>query len=364
MVSVPECFSESYAEARPKFCAAAAAAGGEIRSWHNPKGRGPNGKRLYLDTARFGPPDAENMLVLIAGTHGVEGHCGSGAQVAWLRDGGADRLPAKTGALLIHALNPHGFAWTRRVTEDNVDLNRNFVDHDKAYPKNEGYLAIADAILPKEWTDASKAETERVFDSYAQEHGAYGLQGAISGGQYSHPGGIFFGGHKPTWSNRTVRALARELLSQAKRVAIIDFHTGLGPFGHGELICAVAPDAKSFGRAKAWYGDELTSPEGGTSTSAVVVGIMTDAFPQELPDAEVTSIAIEYGTYAVPDVLGAVRGDNWLHQRGDLASPQGKAMKADMKERFFPAGDKWREMVWSRADQTIGWALAGLQRAG
>jgi hypothetical protein len=32
-----------------------------------------------------------------------------------------------------------------------------------------------------------------------------------------------------------------------------------------------------------------------------------------------------------------------------------------MKERFFPAGDKWREMVWARADQTIGWALKGLQ---
>jgi hypothetical protein len=29
-----------------------------------------------------------------------------------------------------------------------------------------------------------------------------------------------------------------------------------------------------------------------------VVGIMTDAFPQELPDALVTPIAIEYGTYA------------------------------------------------------------------
>ena len=55
MVSVSECFSESYAEARPKFCAAAAAAGGEIRSWLNPKARGPNGEALYLDTARFGP---------------------------------------------------------------------------------------------------------------------------------------------------------------------------------------------------------------------------------------------------------------------------------------------------------------------
>ena len=120
------------------------------------------------------------------------------------------------------------------------------------------------------------------------------------------------------------------------------------------------PGAKSFARAKAWYGDEMTSPESGTSTSAVVVGAMTDCFPQELPDAEVTSIAIEYGTYSVPEVLGAVRADNWLHQRGDLASALGRELKADMKERFFPAGDKWREMVWTRADQTIGWALKGL----
>src|SRR5229473_2791138 len=283
MVSISECFSESYAEARPKFCSAAAAAGGALRSWLNPKARGPGGEALYLDTARFGPTDAANMLVLIAAT-----------------------------------------------------------------------------ILPKEWNEASQAETTRAFDAYAQKHGAFGLQSALSGGQYAHADGIFFGGHAPTWSNRTVRAIARAELSATRRVGVIDFHTGLGPFGHGELICAMAPTAKSCARAKAWYGEEMTSPESGTSTSAVVVGVMTDAFPQELPDAEVTSIAIEYGTYTVPEVLGAVRADNWLHQRGDLKSALGKTIKADIKERFFPSGDKWREMVWSRAEQTIAWAVKGM----
>ena len=360
MTSISQCFSESYAEARPKFCSAAASAGGSIRSWFNPKARGSNGEALYLDTARFGAADAPNMLVLIAGTHGVEGHCGSGAEIAWLQNGGPAQLPHNTGALLVHAINPYGFAWNRRVTEDNVDLNRNFVDHDKAYPKNDGYLALAAAVLPREWDEASMAETTRVFEAYAQKHGAYGLQGALSSGQYTHPDGIFFGGNTPAWSNRTIRAIARQELSAARRVGVIDFHTGLGPFGHGELIAAMAPTSKSFGRAKAWYGAEMTSPEGGTSASAVVVGVMTDAFPQELPDAEVTSIAIEYGTYTVPEVLGAVRADNWLHQRGDLASALGKTIKADIKERFFPSGDKWREMVWARAEQTIGWAVKGM----
>jgi hypothetical protein len=360
MVSIPACFSESYLEARTKFCSIAAASGGAIRSWLNPHVQGPSGERLYLDTARFGPADPTNMLVLISSTHGVEGHCGSGAQIAWLATGGHVKLPADTGVLVVHAINPYGFAWTRRVNEDNVDLNRNFVDHDKGYPKNDGYLAIADAILPEQWNEESQAATLAVFASYTQKHGAFALQGAISSGQYTHPDGIFFGGAKPTWSNRTIRQIAREELGRTRRVGIIDFHTGLGPFGHGELICAVPPTAKSFARVRAWYGDEMTSPEGGTSTSAVVVGCMTDSFPQELPDAEVTPVAIEYGTYSVPEVLNAVRADNWLHQRGDLDSPLGRELKADMKERFFASGDKWREMVWTRANQTIGWALKGM----
>jgi Protein of unknown function (DUF2817) len=240
---------------------------------------------LYLDTARFGPVDARNMLVLIAGTHGVEGHGGSGAEIAlaaYRRS--VEAAERHRCALLVHAINPYGFAWSRRVTEDNADLNRNFVDHDKAYPVNAGYEEIAKAILPREWNEASKAETARVFDAYAQKHGAFGLRGAISGGQYAHPDGVFFGSHTPSWRNRTIRATARKELSVARRVGVIDFHTGLGPFGHGELICTVAPTAKSFVRARlVWRRDDLAREWHLDLT--VVVGVMCDALPQELPDA-------------------------------------------------------------------------------
>ena len=357
MVSVSECFSESYAEARPKVLRRR---GGRRRRaallvqspWSQPRWR-----LLYLDTARLGPLDAANMLVLISSTHGVEGHCGSGAQIAWLRTGGPAKLPKDTGAGPRHQplrlrLDPPG---QRGQCRPQPQLRRSR----QGLSAERGLRGHRQGGPAQGVERAAETEAERTFQAFAQKHGAFGLQSALSGGQYSHPDGIFFGGSKPTWSNRTVRAIAREELSRARRVGIIDFHTGLGPFGHGELICAVPPSSKSFARAKAWYGDEMTSPESGTSTSAVVVGVMTDAFPQELPDAEVTSIALEYGTYTVPEVLGAVRADNWLHHRGDLKSALGRELKADMKERFFPAGDKWREMVWARADQTIGWALKG-----
>ena len=31
-----------------------------------------------------------------------------------------------------------------------------------------------------------------------------------------------------------------------------------------------------------------------------------------------------------------------------------------MQERFYPAADKWKEMVWARADEVIAKALKGL----
>jgi hypothetical protein len=359
MSSVAANFSTDYQDARQKFCAAAAACGGQFRSYRNPT-LGPRGERLFMDTVRFGDDEAPNMLVLMAATHGVEGYCGSGAMVNWLKSGGPAKLPRGTGALLIHGVNPHGFAWMRRVNEDNVDVNRNFVDHAKPYPRNDGYVELADALKPATWNASSLAAAQKVMDSYAQKHGAFGLQGAITGGQYTHSDGLFFGGHKPTWSNRTLRAVIRTELDRARRIGCIDFHTGLGPFGHGEIIGLGGTDMPAFARQRAWYGDELMSPEGGTSSSAIVVGIVMDAFPQEAPDAEFTGIALEYGTYPVPEVLEAVRQDNWVHQHGDLGSPQGKEMKAYMQERFYPAGAKWAERVWARGEEVIGKAVRGL----
>lgn len=359
MPSVVDHFSQSYAEAREKFCAAVAATGGGLRSQRNPT-LGPDGGRLFMDVARYGADDAPKMLVLMAATHGVEGYCGSGAMINWLRAGRVAALPPDTGALLIHGVNPHGFAWIRRVNEDNVDLNRNFVDHAKPYPANPGYLAIADALKPVAYDDASLAESKRVMDSFRQEHGAFGFQSAVSAGQYTHPQGLFFGGNKPTWTNHTIRRVIREELGHARLIGCIDFHTGLGPFGHGEMINVSPPGSAAFERAKAWYGAEMTSPEQGNSTSAVVTGAVLDAFPQEAPYAAFCGIALEYGTYPVDEVLEAVRRDNWLHIHGDLNSAQGRAFKAYMRERFYPEGARWAEMVWTRADQVIGMALSGL----
>ena len=149
-------FSFDYQEARYKFLDASTAIGAKIESFKNPNS-GPEGEPLFTDVALIGPKDAKDILVLGSGTHGVEGFAGSGIQTGLLRQGIALNMKPNMSIVMIHAINPYGFAHLRRFNEDNVDLNRNFVDHtrpylpDQGYKEfaNEGYHELANAISPK-----------------------------------------------------------------------------------------------------------------------------------------------------------------------------------------------------------------------
>src|ERR1700687_4972105 len=132
-------FSADYLEGRHKFLSAAAARGLKHTAYLNPHAKGPKGEDLTIDVAVLGPDNAKAGLLVISGTHGVEGYAGSGAQIGWLQSTRNANWPGDLKLVLVHALNPYGFAWNRRVNEENVDLNRNFVDHAKPYPQNHSY---------------------------------------------------------------------------------------------------------------------------------------------------------------------------------------------------------------------------------
>lgn len=361
-MSIARHFARDYSDARARFLAAARAAGAAHVAYQHPL-RGPDGEKLFADVAWHGPADAPRVLLTISATHGIEGFCGALCQTAWFAEGLARELPADTALCTVHAINPHGFAWLRRVTEDNVDLNRNFVDHAKPYPDNPGYRALSDAIAPAEWTPASRAATQAVLDAYAARHGAMALQTAISAGQYSHPLGLFFGGHAPTWSRRTLLAILERFVAHARDVAVIDYHTGLGPYGHGEIIGALPPGSDGLKRAQDWLGGEVTSAELGTSTSAVLNGTNQAGMAAHLPHARFTGVALEYGVAPVDDTLNALRADNWLHVHGDLTGEQARAIKAEMRRVFYGDTDAWKEQVWARAVDVTRRLLQGLARS-
>jgi hypothetical protein len=356
---VTQYFSANYFEARNKFLDAASKAGGTVESHLNPNGAGPDGEPIYTDVAVFGDPAAPKVLMIVSGTHGNEGFCGSGCQVAYLQEGWVDQRQPDTCVIMVHALNCYGFANVRRVTEDNVDLNRNFVDHAQPYPDNAGYRQIHHLLVPEDWTPTSVKQANKELAIYRSEHGTEALQKAISGGQHSHPGGVFFGGTKPSWSNTLLRHIVAQYCLNKAHVALLDFHTGLGPNGVGELILD-GDFEQSYARAQAWYNNEVTSVEDGSSSSAKLTGMMCFAFLDAIPAEKLTGVAIEYGTVNTAEVLHAMRFDNWINLHETPGTARWREGKQAIRDALYCDNDEWKDKVWARAQWVLTHTYQGL----
>ena len=354
-------FAHSYAEARGKFLEAAEVAGLDVTRHAHPL-LGRDGEALAMDVVREGARDAKSLLLITSACHGAEGFCGSGVQVALLRDAAWHALLRDSGVavLYIHALNPHGFSWLRRVTQEGVDLNRNFQDFTQPLPANAGYDQLAHLLVPEQWPPT--AEVQAAMQRYTALHGPAATQTAITSGQYFHPLGMWYGGVNPTWSHVTLRHVLQEHGQHCKRLGWIDLHTGLGPSGHGERIFACRDDAQALARARAWWGAEVTSIYDGSSTSALLTGLMWMAAYQECAQAEYTGIALEYGTVPLAEVIDALRGDHWLECHPEAEAALATAIKQRVRDAFYTDTDVWKERIVEQAFEAAQQAVQGLRR--
>lgn len=357
-------FAEDYAQARQAFGEAAHTVGAQISSYVNPK-RGIAGEELATDAAWIGPRQARCVLVSISATHGVEGFYGSACQINWLTAmaQGEQPLPPDTAVLMVHALNPYGFSWTRRVNEDNIDINRNHLNFSNLPLVNLGYEEVHELILPTAWDEATQARVQSDLWDFMHRVGPRAASLAISGGQYHHANGIFYGGTSLCWSNQTLNTIVQSHLQHAKAIAVLDHHTGLGPTGHTELICRHPVDSKALSLARSWWGADVTSPAAGESASAVIDGNVRMAVGPLCPQAQVVSIAIEVGTQSKKEVIFALLADNWLHQNGDLQTPLAHHIKRQVRDAFLVDTQNWHDQALERAKTIWQQALTGLPQA-
>jgi hypothetical protein len=353
-------FAQTYSEAREKFLAAARACGARIFRRVHPSERGAEDEELSLDLAQLGDEHAPGLLLVSSGTHGVEGFCGSGCQVALLHEPAflAALAQSRVRLLMLHAINPYGFSHLRRANEDNVDLNRNFVDFSAPLPVNREYAEIHSLLLPAAWPPAPENEAELL--ARVARDGLQAFQAAVTGGQYAFADGMFYGGKLPTWSNASLRAALRGQAAACTRLGWIDLHTGLGPRGHGEKIWAGGDEAGAVARARAWWGPEVTSAFEGTATAARVSGVIANAAATECPRAELTPMVLEYGTYSLEHTLQVLRAEHWLQQHPEVPEAQRAAIKRALRDAFYIDADDWKTMVVAQAKDACLQALAAL----
>ncbi|MGX9144665.1 DUF2817 domain-containing protein [Mesorhizobium sp. 128a] len=356
---VPKLFSADYQEARAKFLQTAPGA-----TAYKYTALGPAGEALFTDVAYFGPVNAKRLIILISATHGVEGYTGSAAQLLFMGQGFHETLPSSTGALIVHALGAYGFAWDRRFTAEHVDLNRNFVDFSQPLPENLEYESLANFLVPPDLSKATLAKAQAGLQAAEERLGDLNYRIAIAKGQYTHPGGVFYGGTKPTEERRTLERIVADFdVADREEVLILDYHTGLGPYGYGELQCELSSGEGGYQRALAIFGPSVTSPVRGDSSSVCIPGTQ-DAFWQGLLGERHTYVGPEFGTFPAPRGRAAIGKDLCLftHQPEAANLELGRQIRSEVKSFFHPEGADWKEMVLWRCHQVQSQAMEFYQR--
>ena len=355
----PDSFSASYAEARGKFLAAASDAGARLHTYGRDDLKGSEGEALACDVAILGPEHAARAAIAITGTHGIEGFTGSAVLHCWLssrRSAQADDLKI----VLIHAINPWAFSHKTRTTENNVDLNRNFMRDNVGYERqNPAYDALA-PFLHIDPSDARRSlEAYRAYKAYLDRNGWH-LENEMLEGQFHHPDGLFYAGREPEWSNRLFRSILSEHLAQAKWIGFVVWHTGVGSFG--EVVYLITGDKGSaeYAIACRWWDrkeEEKSAFKSGSTPN--YRGLLSQSIRQELPDARIAGGVVEFGT---ADDYAIMRGDcldRWVRFEG-RNDPDVAHFQQAYKDIMCPPDLSWRRVVLSEGPAIMDKLIAGV----
>lgn len=364
-------YLETYDEARAAFRAEAAALAEryervEIGSIPVPS---DSAAGLTIDWALVPAQEARGRLLIVtSGLHGAEGLAASAVQRHFM----ARMLPqadlGDLSVLLIHSINAWGVNAFRRVTEHNVDLNRNFDTTDALYQGiNEGYRTIEGLLNPTGPVKLA-SPTHRFFRMRAvaaiARHGMPALRQAALQGQYEYPKGIYFGGQGPEPHRDLLEPVMRAAAEGCDPVMIIDLHTGYGERGKLHLF-PNPPRSEAIRAATEHVYEGMTIDWGDTGDFYTTTGEFTGWVGKILPEAVTfVPMTFEYGTLDSQTTSGALESihrtilENQGAQFGYARDKDEAKVKALYREMFFPSSPHWRAKIIEDSAQVWPGVLA------
>ncbi len=351
-------FAPDYFIARERFIASASRRNAVLGAYPIAV-RGRKDEALTVDTAYLGAEQPAKLVILSSGTHGVEGFAGSALQRLYLDELAGTALPGGCGVLLIHSINPYGFAFLRRTNENNVDLNRNGLEKFPG-PVNAGYRTLNAWLNP--------ASPPGRFDTFIPQgawhvltKGYTAVKQALAGGQYEYPRGIFYGGDRRERSTEIFDAILRDSrFADVKSVLHIDLHTGLGAYGTYKMLVDFPPASDQFRQMCGWFGSaQVATNHPEHSIAYTVTGLLGSVTAGRFIGAQVYPVVLEFGTYSLAHVVRMLRKENRVHHYGDVKSRTGWQIKAELLETFCPAAEAWRNTLIANGRRIFAQLRAG-----
>ena len=342
-------FSDSYRQARDRFCTVAECLGAGLDRYPI-----QDDEELTIDVAIIpaASADPSKIVVVSSGVHGVEGPLGSAVQLAWLEEIRARNCPRDVGYVLIHAVNPFGFAHHRRWNEDNVDLNRNFLDAAEDYAgAPPGYAKIQTLLNPTTVPSRWEPFRLRAFCNILR-FGLPAIKQAIASGQYEFPRGLFFGGSRPAASTRCFHESFASWVGDATHVVHLDLHTGLGRFADGQLLVESDADSAEIRWFNDVFGEAMVQSTTAKGTAYQARGTLLGWAARQMSERNFRAATVEFGTYGLVRVLAALRAENRVHHHAKDPS-QFAWVEAELRECFCPASPRWRSDVVHKSIEMI-----------
>lgn len=345
-------FAPDYASARQRFCDLARQAGAQMERHTHPSLLGPAGESLSVDVARLGAEHPQRLLLISSGVHGIEGFVGSAVQSAVLAQGMFQTLPQDTAVVLVHAVNPFGFANLRRCDGEGIDLNRNFINWSQPRPEEHEHTGW---VMERVFTPAPRNDEIAAFIA---DKGEAVYQRAITKGQYRFPLGVCYGGTGPAWSNHVWQNVLNVYVAKVEQVVHIDLHSGYGPVGGAVIMPSDNISAANIARARSWWGDrvEYAAPGPGQAL-ANVSGPIEGSFPLYIPAVNAMSVTVETGTIPFPQVVANLIAD---HQRIAANQPATAASIALMRDAYACTDAGWQQSVIESFTAVVRDGLKGM----
>lgn len=330
-------FPDNYAHAKNRFRDFAKQAGAVLSS-HSLS----YDQELAIDVAIIDRENAARTVVVTSGLHGIEGFFGSAVQLAWLQQSIESRADHQARVVLVHALNPFGFANRRRANENNIDLNRNFLCDDTRYRGAPVAYSKLNSLLnpnsPRGPIDLFKL---RALWSIATM-GMPAIKQAVAGGQYEFPQGLFFGGKAASETKQIIHQNYKSWVDPADEVVHLDLHTGLGKSAACKLLIEHTQDDPRCEWYRTTFPAESVEPQAGSiGTAYETSGSLGSWLYQQFPELQLRFALAEFGTYAPLTVLAALRNEN----RNHFHSRDNESAKRELLECFCPASPVWRKQV-------------------
>jgi hypothetical protein len=353
-------FAPDYAASRQHFREAAAALGLELEA-HTIGEYGPDGNDLTIDVAVTPGIAAERTLVISSGLHGVEGFLGAAVQLGLLRAWHARgaSLP-RVRCVLLHALNPFGFAWRRRVNETNVDLNRNLLPDGKLYRGSPDGYARLNALLNPRRVPSPTEPVMLKFMLAVARYGMPALKQSIASGQYDYPQGLFYGGDKPSRTHQILAMHFDRWLGNSTRVMHLDFHTGLGAWATCKLLIDTPLSDTHRQQLTRWFGANAFECNHTPHVAYHTRGSFGQWCTARYRDRDYLYTAAEFGTYNPLRVLAGLRAENQAHHWGAPKSTGTEQAKKRLMELFCPQATDWRTSAVERGMQLAQHAIDAL----